>query len=144
MTRYAWWREPTRAQWCAFGAAWAGWVLDAFDFTIFMLVMPNIARDFHVASVATAGSITLTLFARLAGGFIAGAAADRWGRKVPLMISIVWFAACDGAVALAPDDSRARGSLRFSLGHTPTQHDVDAVAAVLGEVVDRARRAAAR
>jgi SHS family lactate transporter-like MFS transporter len=97
-----WWREPTRAQWFAFGAAWGGWVLDAFDFTIFMLVMPNISRDFHVQVVATAGSITLTLFARLAGGFIAGAAADRWGRKLPLMISIVWFALCDGAVALAP------------------------------------------
>jgi SHS family lactate transporter-like MFS transporter len=102
MKTVSWWREPTRAQWCAFGAAWAGWVLDAFDFTIFMLVMPNIAREFGVASVATAGSITLTLFARLAGGFLAGAAADRWGRKTPLMISIVWFAVCDGAVALAP------------------------------------------
>jgi SHS family lactate transporter-like MFS transporter len=102
MSEVSWWREPTRAQWCAFGAAWAGWVLDAFDFTVFMLVMPNIARDFHVAAVATAGSITLTLFARLAGGFVAGAAADRWGRKLPLMISILWFAACDGAVALAP------------------------------------------
>jgi SHS family lactate transporter-like MFS transporter len=102
MSEVPWWREPTRAQWCAFGAAWAGWVLDAFDFTVFMLVMPNIARDFHVATVATAGSITLTLFARLAGGFVAGAAADRWGRRLPLMVSIVWFAACDGAVALAP------------------------------------------
>jgi SHS family lactate transporter-like MFS transporter len=102
MKTVAWWREPDRAQWCAFGAAWAGWVLDAFDFTIFVLVMPNIAREFGVASVATAGSITLTLFARLAGGFIAGAAADRWGRKGPLMVSIVWFAACDGMVALAP------------------------------------------
>jgi MFS transporter, SHS family, lactate transporter len=102
MKTVSWWREPTRAQWCAFGAAWAGWVLDAFDFTIFMLVMPNIAREFGVASVATAGSITLTLFARLLGGFLAGAAADRWGRKTPLMISIVWFAVCDGLVALAP------------------------------------------
>ena len=102
MSQVPWWKEPTRAQWCAFGAAWAGWVLDAFDFTIFMLVMPNISRDFRVQAVATAGSITLTLFARLAGGFIAGAAADRWGRKLPLMISIVWFAVCDGAVAFAP------------------------------------------
>src|ERR1700722_13854380 len=102
MNTIRWWKEPTRAQWCAFGAAWAGWVLDAFDFTIFMLVMPNIAREFHVENVATAGSITLTLFARLLGGVIAGSAADRWGRKLPLMISIVWFAACAGAVALAP------------------------------------------
>jgi SHS family lactate transporter-like MFS transporter len=102
MNTVSWWREPTRAQWCAFAAAWTGWVLDAFDFTVFVLVMPNIAREMGVHSVATAGSITLTLFARLVGGFIAGAAADRWGRKTPLMISILWFAACDGAVALAP------------------------------------------
>src|SRR5205814_6659521 len=31
-----------------------------------------------------------------------GAAADRWGRRLPLMISMVWFAICDGAIALAP------------------------------------------
>jgi len=47
-------------------------------------------------------------------------------------------------LAMGADDSRARGSLRFSLGHTSTRHDVDALAVVIGEVVDRARRAAAR
>jgi cysteine desulfurase len=47
-------------------------------------------------------------------------------------------------LALGADDSRARGSLRFSLGHTSTQPDVDALAAIIGEVVDRARRASAR
>ncbi len=47
-------------------------------------------------------------------------------------------------LAMGADDSRARGSLRFSLGHTSTRDDVDALAVVIGEVVDRARRAAAR
>jgi cysteine desulfurase len=47
-------------------------------------------------------------------------------------------------LAMGADDVRARGSLRFSLGHTSTQDDVDALAAVIGEVVARARRAAAR
>ncbi len=98
----AWWREPTRGQWFTFAAAWVGWVLDAFDFTIFLLVMPLMAREFHVGVTATAGSITLTLLLRLCGGVAAGAAADRWGRKLPLMVSLVWFAACDGAVAFAP------------------------------------------
>jgi SHS family lactate transporter-like MFS transporter len=28
--------------------------------------------------------------------------ADRYGRKLPLMVGIVWFAACNGAVAVAP------------------------------------------
>jgi cysteine desulfurase len=47
-------------------------------------------------------------------------------------------------LAMGADDVHARGSLRFSLGHTSTQDDVDALAAVIGEVVARARRAAAR
>jgi len=47
-------------------------------------------------------------------------------------------------LAMGADNSRARGSLRFSLGHTSTQHDIDALGLVIGEVVDRARRAAAR
>lgn len=97
-----WWREPTRAQWAALLAVFSGWVLDAFDFTIFLLVMPAITRDFGVTYVATATSITLTLLFRLSGGLAAGWLADRVGRKLPLMISIAWFAACDGAVALAP------------------------------------------
>src|SRR5579871_1328994 len=47
-------------------------------------------------------------------------------------------------LAMGADNSRARGSLRLSLGHTSTQRDVDALAAVIGEAVARARRAAAR
>ncbi len=101
-TTMPWWREPTRAQWFSFSAAWLGWVLDAFDFTIFLLVMPQIAQEFGVSVTAAAGSVTLTLLVRLLGGFAAGAAADRWGRRLPLMISMVWFAVSDAAVAMAP------------------------------------------
>ena len=45
-------------------------------------------------------------------------------------------------LAMGADDARARGSLRFSLGHSSEQADVDALGAVIGEVVERARRAA--
>lgn len=44
-------------------------------------------------------------------------------------------------LAMGADEATARGSLRFSLGHTSTSDDVDAVAAVIGAVVERARRA---
>ena len=47
-------------------------------------------------------------------------------------------------LAMGADEARARGSLRFSLGHTTTQADVDALGAAIGETVSRARRAAAR
>jgi cysteine desulfurase len=44
-------------------------------------------------------------------------------------------------LAMGVDPEVARGSLRFSLGHTSTGEDVDAVARVIGLVVERARRA---
>ncbi len=47
-------------------------------------------------------------------------------------------------LAMGANDARARGSLRFSLGHSSTQQDVDALGAAIGEVVQRARRATAR
>jgi MFS transporter, SHS family, lactate transporter len=97
-----WWKEPTRAQWGAFLAAWSGWVLDAFDFTIFFLVMKHIGEEFGVGAVATNLSLAITLLARLLGGFAAGALADRVGRRLPLMLSVVGFAVCDGLVAVAP------------------------------------------
>jgi cysteine desulfurase len=44
-------------------------------------------------------------------------------------------------LAMGADEDRARGSLRFSLGHTSTAEDVEAVAEAIGPVVERARRA---
>ncbi|RAY12542.1 cysteine desulfurase NifS [Actinomadura craniellae] len=44
-------------------------------------------------------------------------------------------------LAMGADGDRARGSLRFSLGHTSTEADVTALAQAIGPVVERARRA---
>jgi cysteine desulfurase len=47
-------------------------------------------------------------------------------------------------LAMGADEARARGSLRFSFGHSSVPQDTDAVGAVIREVVERARRATAR
>ena len=47
-------------------------------------------------------------------------------------------------LAMGAPEVLARSSLRFSLGRTTTQADIDALAAVIGEAVTRARRAGAR
>ena len=44
-------------------------------------------------------------------------------------------------LAMGVPEALARGSLRFSLGHTSTAADVDAVVEAIGPVVERARRA---
>jgi SHS family lactate transporter-like MFS transporter len=87
----AWYREVTPAQWRAFLAAYLGWVLDAFDFTIVTFLLVDIQRSFTV-SKALAGALgSITLICRMIGGMGAGTAADRWGRKPPLLFSILWY-----------------------------------------------------
>ena len=49
-----WWKEPSKEQWKAWIAAWLGWTLDAFDFTIFLLIMVPIAKEFDVSLTAVA------------------------------------------------------------------------------------------
>jgi cysteine desulfurase len=46
-------------------------------------------------------------------------------------------------LAMGADLARARGSLRFSFGHTSTEADVEATAKEIAPVVERARRAGA-
>ncbi len=98
----AWWREPTREQWHAWIAAWLGWTLDSFDFTIFVFIMLPISQEFHVPLTAVTAVFTLTLWLRLIGATGSGWLADRIGRKKPLMISIAWFSVCNFIAGFSP------------------------------------------
>ena len=63
-----WWKEPSKDQWLAWIAAWLGWTLDSFDFTIFLLLMVPIAKDFGVPLTEVAVVFTLTLWMRICTG----------------------------------------------------------------------------
>jgi SHS family lactate transporter-like MFS transporter len=84
-------RSLTSDQKRAFAAAFFGWMLDGFDFTILTFVLADIQRSFTVDNALAGALGTVTLMFRLVGGAAAGTAADRWGRKLPLMLSIIWF-----------------------------------------------------
>lgn len=84
-------RSLTAVQRRAFFAAFFGWMLDGFDFTILTFVLADIQRSFTVDNSLAGALGTITLMFRLVGGAAAGTASDRWGRKLPLMLSIVWF-----------------------------------------------------
>ena len=86
-----WYRQVTREQWKAFFATFLGWLLDGFDFTIMTFILIDIQDSFTVDRALAGALGTVTLLFRLVGGFGAGVAADRWGRKLPLMLSILWF-----------------------------------------------------
>jgi SHS family lactate transporter-like MFS transporter len=97
-----WWKEPTKDQWYAWWAAWLGWTLDAFDFTVFLLIIKPIADEFHVPTSEVAIVFTLTLWMRLIGAVGSGWLADRIGRKTPLMISIFWYSICNFIAGFSP------------------------------------------
>jgi cysteine desulfurase len=47
-------------------------------------------------------------------------------------------------LAMGRDEKTARSSLRFSLGHTSSQEDIEELITALANTVDRAKRASAR
>ncbi len=114
-----WWKEPTKDQWYAFVAAWLGWTLDAFDFTVFLLIMHPIAQAFNVSMLSVTFVFTITLWMRLAGATASGWLGDRIGRKTPLMIAILGYSLCNLAAGLSPTFTFlfvARAILGFFMG----------------------------
>src|SRR5215475_11042772 len=86
-----WYRQVNTTQWRAFWATFLGWVLDSFDFTILTFILIDIQDSFTIDRALAGALGTATLLMRFVGGAVAGAAADRWGRRLPLMLSILWF-----------------------------------------------------
>lgn len=76
-------------------AGFLGWTLDAFDFFLVVMTLTAIAKEFGKTDVEIAFSITLTLAFRPVGAFIFGLLADRYGRRLPLMIDLVFYSVAE-------------------------------------------------
>ena len=85
----------------ALAASFLGWTLDAFDYFLVVMALTAIAKDFGRADRDIAYSLTLTLAFRPVGAFIFGLLADRYGRRLPLMIDLVFYAAVEVATGFA-------------------------------------------
>jgi SHS family lactate transporter-like MFS transporter len=83
-------------------ASFLGWTLDAFDFFILVFVLPSVAADFGVGIPAIALTLTVTLAFRPVGAFLFGLVADRYGRRLPLMIDLVFYSIVEVLSGLAP------------------------------------------
>jgi SHS family lactate transporter-like MFS transporter len=83
-------------------AGFLGWTLDAFDFFVVVMTLTAIAREFHRTDVEIALSITLTLAFRPVGAFVFGLLADRYGRRLPLMLDLVFYSVVEVLSGLAP------------------------------------------
>jgi hypothetical protein len=92
---------PTDGHGAALFAGFLGWTLDAFDFFLVVLSLTAIAQEFHRSDKEIALSITLTLAFRPVGAFIFGLMADRYGRRIPLMIDLVFYSVVEVATGFA-------------------------------------------
>ncbi len=89
-------------QWNAVLAGFLGWTLDAFDFFILTLVIDDIAKSFGRTRPDIAFTLTVALAMRPLGAIIFGIMADHWGRRLPLMINVIFYALVSVLSGLAP------------------------------------------
>ena len=102
MTMLAQLRALTTDQRNAFLAAYLGWTLDAFDFFVVVFVLKDIEKEFHASPQQGASVLFATLACRPIGAFLFGAMADRYGRRIPLMIDVILYSVLELASGFAP------------------------------------------
>ncbi len=95
-------RRLTPVQRNTFIACFLGWSLDAFDFFVLTFCISAIATQFQAKVSAVTEAIFLTLAMRPVGAFLFGLMADRFGRRVTLMVDIIAYSVFELASAFAP------------------------------------------
>src|ERR1041385_5700757 len=93
----------SRDQRHTFIACFLGWALDALDFFLVTFVLAPIGQDFGQAIPKVAFAITLTLMMRPVGALIFGWLGDRFGRRIPLMVDIIFYSVMELLTAFAPN-----------------------------------------
>src|SRR3954468_4161460 len=84
----SWWAALGTEGRRAFRAAFAGFMLDAFDLIVLTLSLTAIGTTFDVGTGATGALSTVTLSASAVGGILGGVLADRIGRARTLMLTV--------------------------------------------------------
>jgi MFS family permease len=91
-TNKPWFTQLNPGERSTLAATFAGWMLDGMDVMVYSLVLPTLVAIWHI-SKGQAGLLgTSTLLLSSLGGWIAGLAADRFGRVKILQLTILWFA----------------------------------------------------
>jgi SHS family lactate transporter-like MFS transporter len=87
----------------SFLAAMLGWTMDAFDYFIVVFVYADIAKTFHHSKAEVAFLTTATLMMRPVGALLFGLWADRVGRRLPLMVDVIFYSLVGFLCAFAPN-----------------------------------------
>jgi SHS family lactate transporter-like MFS transporter len=96
-------RSGSSDHWSALVAGYLGWTLDAFDFFLVVSCLTAIGREFHKSDAQMAITLGTTLAFRPVGAFLFGLMADRYGRRLPLMIDLIFYSLVEVLSGLAPN-----------------------------------------
>jgi MFS family permease len=88
---FSWYRQVSKGERYTFWACFGGWALDALDVQMFSLVIPAIIAEWGISKTQAGLVSGVTLVASALGGWICGAAADRYGRVKTLQVTVVFF-----------------------------------------------------
>lgn len=94
--------DQRRDQRNAVTAGFLGWTFDAFDFFVLTFLIADIGKAFGKSRPEVALTLTLTLAMRPVGALIFGVMADRYGRRLPMTINIVFYGVMSALSGLAP------------------------------------------
>jgi SHS family lactate transporter-like MFS transporter len=86
----------------AFFAGFMGWTFDAFDFFVLTYVLAQLAKDFNRPISDIALMLTASLLMRPVGAVLFGMLGDRYGRRRPLMLNILFNSCIEVLSGLAP------------------------------------------
>jgi MFS transporter, SHS family, lactate transporter len=87
----------------ALAAGFLGWTLDAFDFFVIVFLYDTLAHHFGVSKKDIVATTVATLAFRPVGALIFGLLADRYGRRMPLMLNVIYFSIIELACGFAPN-----------------------------------------
>jgi len=79
-----------------------GWILDAFDFFVVVFLFNELMSRYDVSKAAIVATVGLTLAMRPLGALAFGVVADKFGRKIPLILCVAYFSTVTVLSGLAP------------------------------------------
>jgi MFS family permease len=88
----SWFKDLTATERRTMAACFGGWSLDALDVQIFSFVIPSLLTLWGITTAEAGVLATVTLVVSSFGGWVAGAASDRFGRVRVLQLTILWYA----------------------------------------------------
>lgn len=123
-------------------AGFLGWTLDAFDFFVLTFVFAPMAKEFGCSIADIALTLTASLATRWLGAIFFGLLADRYGRRIPLIVNVgdgAWRVVLLLAIVMVSDTlaffaGRAFGRRRLAPALSPGKTVEGALGGLVGGV----------